>query len=357
MRIGSFELTDRVFVAPMAGVTDRPFRRLCRRLGATYAVSEMVASDPRVRASGKTSRRLDHRGEPSPIAVQLVGADPAVLADAARYNVDRGAQIIDLNMGCPARKVCQVACGSALLKDEALVAQIVQSVVKAVDVPVTLKYRTGWDGSDRNAVRVARMAESAGIRMLTLHGRTRACGFTGRAEYDTIAQVKQAVRIPVVANGDVDTPHKARFVFEYTGADAIMIGRAAQGRPWIFREISQFLLNGSVPPAPTVREARGLLLEHLDEHYGFYGEMLGVRTARKHIIWYTRRLRGGAQFCERMNRLERCDEQRAALDEFLQDAGDRCDRLQYVVHSIDKSAAPECGGDAGDLDTITACEY
>jgi tRNA-dihydrouridine synthase B len=356
MRIGSFELKDRVFAAPMAGVTDRPFRKLCRRLGAAYAVSEMVASDPRVRASGKTSRRLDHEGESAPVAVQLVGADPAVMADAARYNVDRGAQIIDLNMGCPARKVCQVACGSALLKDEALVARIVQSVVEAVDVPVTLKYRTGWDTNDRNAVRIARMAEAAGIRMLTLHGRTRACGFTGRAEYDTIARVKGAVRIPVVANGDVDSPQKARTVFEQTGADAIMVGRAAQGRPWIFREISEYLRTGSVAAHPTVKEVRTLLLEHLDEHYQFYGEALGVKTARKHIIWYTRRLRGGVRFCERMNRLESCEEQRRALDEFLQQAGERHDRLQYVDGSIREAAAPECGGEPGELDTIAACQ-
>jgi tRNA-dihydrouridine synthase B len=355
MRIGSFELKDRVFAAPMAGVTDRPFRKLCRRLGAAYAVSEMVASDPRVRASGKTSRRLDHDGEAAPVAVQLVGADPAIMADAARYNVDRGAQIIDLNMGCPARKVCQVACGSALLRDEALVARIVQSVVEAVDVPVTLKYRTGWDPADRNAVRIARMAEGAGVRMLTLHGRTRACGFTGRAEYDTIARVKQAVRIPVVANGDVNSPQKAHFVFEQTGADAIMIGRAAQGRPWIFREVSEYLRTGSVPAEPTVKEVRGLLLEHLDEHYGFYGEALGVKTARKHIIWYTRRLRGGVRFCERMNRLEDCEQQRRALDEFLQDAGERHERLQYVDDPIGGAAASECGGDAGELDTIAAC--
>jgi tRNA-dihydrouridine synthase B len=357
MRIGSFELKDRVFAAPMAGVTDRPFRKLCRRLGAAYAVSEMVASDPRVRASGKTSRRLDHDGEAAPVAVQLVGSDPSTLADAARYNVDRGAQIIDLNMGCPARKVCQVACGSALLKDEELVARIVQSVVQAVEVPVTLKYRTGWDPADRNAVRIARMAESAGVRMLTLHGRTRACGFKGQAEYDTIARVKQAVRIPVVANGDIDSPGKARHVLEVTGADAIMIGRAAQGRPWIFREVSEYLRAGSSPAAPTVKEARGLLLEHLDEHYEFYGEALGVRTARKHIIWYTRRLHGGARFCERMNRLERCEDQRRALDEFLQDAGERDDRLQYVNDSISPTAALECVGDAGELDTIAACGH
>jgi tRNA-dihydrouridine synthase B len=357
MRIGSFELTDRVFAAPMAGVTDRPFRRLCRRLGAAYAVSEMVASDPRVRASGKTSRRLDHEGEAAPVAVQLVGADPATLAEAARYNVDRGAQIIDLNMGCPARKVCQVACGSALLKDETLVGRIVQSVVEAVDVPVTLKYRTGWDPSDRNAVRIARMAEAAGVRMLTLHGRTRACGFSGQAEYDTIARVKQSVRIPVVANGDVDSPQKARLVLEHTGADAIMIGRAAQGRPWIFREISRYLRTGSPHPAPGVSEVRGLLQEHLDEHYQFYGEALGVRTARKHIIWYTRRLRGGARFCERMNRLERCDEQRRALDEFLQDAGEFDERLQYEDDSIEQPAGLERAGGAGEFDTVAACGH
>jgi tRNA-dihydrouridine synthase B len=357
MRIGSIELKDRIFAAPMAGVTDRPFRRLCRRLGAAYAVSEMVASDPRVRASVKTSRRLDHEGESAPIAVQLVGADPAVLADAARYNVDRGAQIIDLNLGCPAKKVCQVACGSALLKDEALVARIVQSVVAAVDVPVTLKYRTGWDPHHRNAVRIARMSESAGIRMLTLHGRTRACGFTGHAEYDTIAQVKRAVRIPVVANGDIDSPQKARSVLDATGADAIMIGRAAQGRPWIFREIAEFLQTGLIAPTPTVAEVRRLLQDHLEEHYGFYGEGLGVRTARKHIIWYTRRLRGGARFCERMNRLECCDEQREALDEFLRDAGDSDDRLQYANDSAAHAAGPECGGDAGEIDTIEACAH
>src|SRR6267154_1578177 len=343
MRIGSFELKDRVFAAPMAGVTDRPFRRLCRQLGAAYAVSEMVSSEPRLRASSKTMRRLNHDGEAAPVAVQLVGADPAVLAEAARYNADHGAQIIDLNMGCPARKVCQVACGSALLKDEALVARIVESVVRAVDIPVTLKYRTGWDRLDRNAVRIARMAEACGVQMLTLHGRTRACGFTGSAEYDTIAQVKQAVRIPVVANGDVDSPQKARRVLEATGADAIMIGRAAQGRPWIFREIGEYLASGAIPAAPLVQEARSLLLEHLDEHYEFYGADLGVRTARKHLIWYTRRLQGGARFCEHMNRLERCDEQRRALDEFLHDAGNRCDRLQYVSGTLDDAAAPECG--------------
>lgn len=355
MRIGSFELTDRVFAAPMAGVTDRPFRRLCRRLGAAYAVGEMVASDPRVRASGKTSRRLNHEGEAAPVAVQLVGADPATLADAARYNVDRGAQIIDLNMGCPARKVCQVACGSALLRDEDLVARILHAVVAAVAVPVTLKYRTGWAPQQRNALRIAQLAEAAGIRMLTLHGRTRACGFTGSAEYDTIAAVKRSVGIPVVANGDVDSPAKARRVFEATGADAIMIGRAAQGRPWIFREISHFLRTGHKAPAPRVIEARALLLEHLDEHYSFYGRELGVRTARKHIIWYTRRLEGGAHFCERMNRLESCEEQRRALDDFLTGMGDRFDRLQYRDEP-DEALAPGRLGDTDGLDKVAECE-
>ncbi len=354
MRIGSHELKNRLFAAPMAGVTDRPFRRLCRRLGAGYAVSEMVSSDPRLRSHGKTARRLNHEGEAAPVAVQLVGADPAVLADAARYNVDRGAQIVDLNMGCPARKVCQVACGSALLKDEALVARIVQAVVDAVDVPVTLKYRTGWDPDSRNAVRIARMAQQAGVQMLTLHGRTRACGFGGYAEYDTIAAVKAAVSIPVVANGDVDTPHKARQVFDYTGADAIMIGRAAQGRPWIFREVAEYLRSGSVPPPPTVAEARIWLMDHLDEHYQFYGEELGVRTARKHLIWYTRRLLGGALFCQHMNRLQHCDEQRRALHEFLQEAEDRCDRLQYAGQSIDVNVEADSGGEPIERDTTTA---
>jgi tRNA-dihydrouridine synthase B len=349
MRIGSFELKNGLFAAPMAGVTDRPFRRLCRRLGAGYAVGEMASSDPRFRDSIKTVRRLNHDGEADPVAVQLVGADPAVLADAARYNVDRGAQIIDLNMGCPARKVCQVACGSALLRDEALVARIVQAVVAAVDVPVTLKFRTGWDCNDRNAVRIARMAESAGIQMLTLHGRTRACGFAGRAEYDTIATVKSAVRIPVVANGDVDSALKAMQVFAYTGADAIMIGRAAQGRPWIFREIDHFLRTGTEAQAPTVAEARQWLLEHLDEHYRFYGEELGVRTARKHLVWYTHKLVGGERFCRQMNQLQRCEEQRGALERFLQEAERQCDRLRYLeegesIDAADATIEPERGG-------------
>ena len=328
MRIGSHELTNRLFVAPMAGVTDRPFRRLCRRLGAGYAVAEMAASNPRLWASEKTMRRLNHDGEAAPIAVQLAGADPAQLADAARYNVERGAQIIDINMGCPAKKVCAVACGSALLRDEALVGRILQAVVAAVEVPVTLKFRTGWSPESRNAIRVARLAEDAGVRLLTLHGRTRACGFGGRAEYETIAAVKRAVSIPVVANGDIDSPQRARQVLELTGADAVMIGRAAQGRPWIFREIDHYLQTGRQLPPPTVAEIRPLLGEHLDEHYGFYGRTLGVRTARKHVIWYTRHLVGGETFCDRMNRIDEPSAQAAALDEFLQEHGSRFERLR-----------------------------
>lgn len=339
MRIGAFELDNRYFAAPMAGVTDRPFRRLCRQLGAGYAVGEMASSDPRLQDSVKTRRRLNHDGEAAPVAVQLVGADPGALARAAQFNVERGAQIIDLNMGCPARKVCQVACGSALLRDEELVARIVEAVVGAVPVPVTLKYRTGWDPASRNAVRIARLAEDAGIRMLTLHGRTRACGFGGQAEYDTIAAVKAAVSIPVVANGDVDSPSRARDVFRHTGADAIMIGRAAQGRPWIFRELAHYFRTGTEAPPPTVAEARGWLLGHLEEHYTFYGRDEGVRTARKHLVWYTRRLAGGARFIERMNALNSCEEQRAALASFLDDQEARSARLQYEAEELEWAEA------------------
>jgi tRNA-dihydrouridine synthase B len=334
MRIGSHELTNRVFAAPMAGVTDRPFRRLCRRLGAGYAVAEMAASNPRLWASEKTARRLNHDGERAPVAVQLAGADPRMLAEAARYNVDRGAQIVDINMGCPAKKVCAVAAGSALLRDEALVARILEAVVAAVDVPVTLKFRTGWSPENRNAIRIARLAEQAGVRMLTLHGRTRACGFAGAAEYETIAAVKRAVSIPVVANGDIDSPQKAREVLAATGADAVMIGRAAQGRPWIFREVEHFLAFGAVPAPPSVDELRPLLQEHLQEHYGFYGAAVGVRTARKHIIWYTRRLAGGEEFCERMNRIEEPAAQAAAVDEFLQQHGERFGRLRELGPAV-----------------------
>jgi tRNA-dihydrouridine synthase B len=333
-RVGAFTLPNRVFAAPMAGVTDRPFRRLCRQLGAGHLVAEMAASNPQLWASEKTMRRLNHDGEPGPITVQLAGSDPQMLAQAARFNVERGAQIIDINMGCPAKKVCNVACGSALLKDEDLVERILAAVVNAVDVPVTLKYRTGWDPSHRNALGVARRARDAGIAMLTLHGRTRACGFRGQAEYETIRAVKAEVDIPVVANGDIDTPAKARSVLALTGADAIMVGRAAQGRPWIFREIDHYLRTGSELAPPTVDELRPLLATHLDDHHRFYGEFLGVRTARKHIIWYTARLEGGAQFCERMNRIESCAEQVRAVDEFLRQHGAHDGRLHYAHPNV-----------------------
>jgi len=273
----------------MAGVTDRPFRRLCKKLGAGYAVSEMAASNPRLWHSVKTARRLNHEGEAAPVAVQLAGADPNMLAEAARFNIAKGACIIDINMGCPAKKVCNVAAGSALLRDEALVARILEAVVKVCqphNVPVTLKTRTGWDRQSRNALRIAHLARETGIAALTLHGRTRADKYEGQAEYDTMRQVKQEVGIPLIANGDITSPEKARLVLEATGADAVMIGRAAQGRPWIFREINHYLQTGMHLPPPTYGQLRSLLLEHLDDHYRFYGEDTGVRTARKHIGWY-----------------------------------------------------------------------
>ena len=330
MRLGAFELKNRVFVAPMAGVTDRPYRQLCKRLGAGYAVSEMAASNPRLWASEKTARRINHDGESEPKAVQLAGADPAMLAEAARFNIERGAQIIDINMGCPAKKVCNVACGSALLRDETLVRTILDAVVDAAapfGVPVTLKFRTGWDPAHRNALRIAALAEQAGVAMLTLHGRTRACGFGGHAEYDTIAAVKRAVAIPVVANGDIDSPQKARRVLDLTGADAVMIGRAAQGRPWIFAEIDHYLATGALLPPPRTDDARALLLVHRDDLSRVYGSAVGLRTARKHIIWYTRRLAGGAEFCDLMNRIDDCAAQAHAVDAFLREHGARFERL------------------------------
>jgi tRNA-dihydrouridine synthase B len=313
----------------MAGVTDRPFRQLCKQLGAGYAVSEMAASNPRLWATEKSSRRTDHDGEMEPKAVQIAGADPQDLADCARFNVERGAQVIDINMGCPVKKVCNSWCGSALLQNEALVERILNTVAQAVDVPVTLKFRTGWDRENKNALRIARMAEQAGIAMLTLHGRTRADGYKGDAEYDTIAAVKAAVRIPVVANGDITTPEKARFVLDRTGADAVMIGRAAQGRPWICREIDHYLRTGTHLPAPLVEEVRALMDEHLQAHYAFYGEYLGVRTARKHIGWYVRDLEGGEAFRQKMNLLESTAEQLRAVDKFFESQHSFGDRLQY----------------------------
>jgi len=326
VQIGSFKLANNVFVAPMAGVTDRPFRRLCKRLGAAYAVSEMAASNPQLWASEKTARRIDHAGEREPRAVQIAGSDPHMLAECARFNVERGAQIIDINMGCPAKKVCNVAAGSALLQDEDLVGRILDAVIEAVSVPlgvpVTLKMRTGWSPAQRNAVRIARRAEAAGICMLSLHGRTRSDMFHGAAEYDTIAAVKAAVNIPVVANGDIDGPHKARAVLDQTGADAIMIGRAAQGRPWLFREIAYYLATGEQLAAPLLGEVRSVLREHLLDHYAFYGEFRGVRTARKHIGWYVRNLPHGEAFRQRMNRIDQCDTQLDALDDYLAQLGE-----------------------------------
>jgi tRNA-dihydrouridine synthase B len=340
VQIGPYALRNNVFVAPMAGVTDRPFRQLCKQLGAGYAVSEMAASNPRLWASEKSSRRTDHAGEMEPKAVQIAGAVPEELADCAKFNVDRGAQIIDINMGCPVKKVCNNWCGSALLQHEDLVQRILESVARAVDVPVTLKFRTGWDRQNKNALTIARMAEQAGIAMLTLHGRTRADGYKGDAEYDTIAAVKAAVMIPVVANGDITTPEKAKFVLDHTGADAVMIGRAAQGRPWICREIDHYLRTGEHLPAPLVDEVRELMNEHLPAHYAFYGEYLGVRTARKHIGWYVQDLAGGEEFRQRMNLLESTAEQLAAVDEFFKSQHRYGERLQYrPAHSDDVAIA------------------
>jgi tRNA-dihydrouridine synthase B len=317
MKIGSIQLRNNLIVAPMAGVTDRPFRSLCKSLGAGMAVSEMVASNSLLWGSEKTIRRGNHEGEVEPKVIQIAGADPEMMAEAARYNVDKGAHIIDINMGCPAKKICNVYAGSALLKDEPLVARIVDAVVKAVDVPVTLKIRTGWNKDNRNALAIAKIAEDHGIRSLAMHGRTRACMYTGEAEYDTIRAVKQAVGIPVVANGDITTPEKAKFVLDYTGVDAIMIGRAAQGRPWIFREIAHFLETGEKLPPPEVAEIREVMVEHLQELYSFYGLERGVRVARKHIGWYTKGLRNSAMFRARMNTLESAEAQLEAVAQFF----------------------------------------
>ncbi|NBQ90689.1 MAG: tRNA dihydrouridine synthase DusB [Betaproteobacteria bacterium] len=321
MRLGDHELPGRLFVAPMAGVTDRPFRMLCKRLGAAYAVSEMVTSKRELWNTLKTSRRADHTGESAPIAVQIAGVDPLEMAEAARYNVDRGAQIIDINMGCPAKKVCHVWAGSALMQNEPLALKIVEAVVAAcapLRVPVTLKMRTGWCQAERNALRLARAAESAGIAMLTVHGRTREQGYKGHAEYDTIAAVKAALTIPVVANGDIDTPAKAAAVLRHTGADALMIGRAAQGRPWIFREMAHELGTGLALLPPAVEQVRQWLLEHLVDHYGLYGEFIGVRTARKHIGWALAGIEGGRDFMRTLNTIESCSLQHRMLDEWLQ---------------------------------------
>ena len=329
MHIGHIRLANRLFAAPMAGVTDRPFRQLCKRLGAGYAVSEMVTSRRDLWSSLKTSRRANHDGEVAPIAVQIAGTDALMMAEAAAYNIGRGAQIIDINMGCPAKKVCNKWAGSALMQDEPLALAIIEAVVAACaphNVPVTLKMRTGWCDAERNAVRIARAAESAGVAMVAVHGRTREQGYKGLAEYDTVAAVKAALRIPVVANGDIDSPEKARAVLAATGADALMIGRAAQGRPWIFREIAHFLDTGEHLPAPEVTQAKAWLLEHLDDHYGLYGRDdagSGVRSARKHIGWAVRALPGGDEFRARMNRLESCEAQVRAVTDWFDELAER----------------------------------
>ena len=333
MQIGTHVLRNNLFVAPMAGVTDRPFRQLCKQFGAGLAVSEMVASNSLLWGSEKTRRRANHDGEADPISVQIAGADPQMMADAARYNVDEGAQIIDINMGCPAKKVCNVQAGSALLKNEPLVGHILEAVVRAVNVPVTLKFRTGWDRQNKNALIVAKIAADADIQLLSIHGRTRACGYSGHAEYDTIREVKAATRLPVIANGDILTPEDAKHVLDYTGADGVMIGRAAQGRPWIFREIEHFLATGETLPPPLVSEIHTVLIAHLHDLHSFYGIERGVKIARKHISWYTKGLTGSASFRHRMNTLATCSEQLEAINRFFEElaTGDR--RLRYVEES------------------------
>lgn len=321
MRIGPYSLTNNLILAPMAGVTDRPFRALCRRLGAGLAVSEMVTADTTLYGSRKSLRRLDHAGDPGPVSVQIVGANPASMAEAARINADLGAAIIDINMGCPAKKVCKVAAGSALMRDERLVGDILDSVVAAVDIPVTLKIRTGWDHEQRNAPAIARVAENSGVSALAIHGRTRADKFAGDAEYATIRSVKQCVNIPVIANGDIDSPIKASKVLEYTGADAIMIGRAAQGRPWIFGDILGWLARGETIAPKTPQWVRDLLLEHLEELYRFYGSHQGVRVARKHIGWYSKSHTGSGHFRETVFRAETPMEQQSLVRDYFDGLG------------------------------------
>jgi tRNA-dihydrouridine synthase B len=332
-KIGSYQLANPVFVAPMAGVTDLPFRKLCKSFGAGYAVSEMVTSRKDLWASLKTSRRANHEGESAPIAVQIAGTDAAMMAEAAAYNIDKGAQIIDINMGCPAKKVCNKWAGSALMQDEKLALEIVEAVVKASQphsVPVTLKMRTGWCASHKNALSIALAAQDAGIQMLTIHGRTREQGYKGVAEYDTMAEVRSRLKIPMVANGDVDSPEKAKAVLAYTKADAVMIGRAAQGRPWIFREIIHYLQTGQHLASPLVVEVRRAMLSHLQAHYALYGELTGVRTARKHIGWYVRDLPGGEVFRQQMNLIEDATTQHQAVADYFDELALHNDRLPRV---------------------------
>jgi tRNA-dihydrouridine synthase B len=332
MEFLGFRLRNNLFVAPMAGVTDRPFRQLCKKMGAGLAVSEMVTSNSLLYGSAKTIRRANHDGEVEPISVQIAGADPKMMADAAKHNVDNGAQIIDINMGCPAKKVCNVEAGSALMKNEALVGRILEAVVNAVPgTPVTLKTRTGWDSHNKNAPAILKIAEGSGIRALAVHGRTRCQQYTGEAEYETIRAIKAAARIPVIANGDITTPEKARHVLDVTGADAIMIGRAAQGRPWLFREIEHYLKTGTRMAPPRASEIHAILREHLEDLYAFYGTETGVRVARKHIGWYTRGLVGSASFRFHMNQLQTIPEQLASIDSFFSSLTAQGDALHYAA--------------------------
>ena len=350
MNIGPYLLANPFFVAPMAGVTDRPFRQLCKRLGAGYAVSEMVTSRPDLWNTLKTSRRANHEGEPGPIAVQIAGTEPQMMGEAAAYNIDRGAQIIDINMGCPAKKVCNKWAGSALMQDEALALSIVEAVVTVCaprGVPVTLKMRTGWCQEQKNAVVLAQAAERAGVQMITVHGRTREQGYSGQAEYETIAAVKAAVGVPVVANGDIDSPEKALHVLSVTQADAVMIGRAAQGRPWIFREMAHFMATGTHLAPPLVAEVKHLMLDHLQDHYALYGEFSGVRTARKHIGWYVKTLPGGGDFRSRMNLVEDSRLQSAAVAAFFDGLNERMDRIPAFVSTGMK------GGEQKYMETTT----
>lgn len=322
MQIGPYNIVNKLVLAPMAGVTDRPFRQMCRNLGAGMAVSEMVGSTSLIRGSAKTLRRANHEGETAPRSVQIVGFDPKMMAEAARINEAMGAEIIDINMGCPAKKVCNMLSGSALLRDEPLVAQILAATVNAVKIPVTLKIRTGWSPDMRNGPTIAKIAEDNGIKALSVHGRTRSCFFKGEAEYDTIALIKNSVRIPVIANGDIDSPEKAKYVLEKTGADAIMIGRAAQGRPWIFREINYFLEHGTLAPEPHVDEVEQILTQHIENLYEFYDEYVGVLMARKHVSWYTKGQRDGGKFRHMFNHLDSTQSQRHAIKEFFMQVRD-----------------------------------
>ncbi|WP_439503149.1 tRNA dihydrouridine synthase DusB [Methylophaga sp.] len=323
LSIGPYTLPNNLFLAPMAGVTDRPFRQLCRKLGAGMAVSEMITANKALWASKKSLLRANHEGEPEPRSVQIAGAEPQMMAEAARHNVAEGAHIIDINMGCPAKKVCNVMAGSALLQHEKLVGEILEAVVNAVDVPVTLKIRTGWDRDNRNGVRIARIAEDAGIKALAVHGRTRADAYKGDAEYDTIAEIKSRIAIPVIANGDIETPEKALLVLQQTGADGLMIGRAAQGNPWIFQQINHFLQTGEILAEPSVTEVQQILICHLNTLYDFYGEYSGVRMARKHIAWYSKGLRNGNAFRQQMNTLEKAEQQLAFTDAFFAQLADK----------------------------------